>query len=249
MSYIFSHKNFLASCVVHFSLLQDHHDSYLEMSREQELYKKALIIQRVMLAHKERFVPHCHNVLFMQLYSYFKLSHSSSTYREAFVKKRRAALVLQKNWRGHRDRKDFCKVSFAGTSHVCMKQPYQCSDIMKHCFFFPCQLKQGFARLQAKVRSRQLHAEYKRRRVAAITLQTQTRGYLARKDLKCKKNAVILLQTQTRGLLARKTLKRMKSDVSLQWNGTDHLLVGLFCRVFFALYTPPVKSLEYLRFN
>uniref|UniRef100_A0A8C1L9T2 Myosin VIIBb n=1 Tax=Cyprinus carpio TaxID=7962 RepID=A0A8C1L9T2_CYPCA len=132
--------------------LRDHHDSFLELEREQELYKKALIIQRVMIAHKDR---------------------------SNFVKKRRAALVLQKNWRGHRDRR----------------------------------LKQGFARLQAKVRSRQLHTEYMRRRAAAITLQTQTRGYLARKDLKRKKDAVILLQTQTRGLLARKTLKRMKTDV------------------------------------
>uniref|UniRef100_A0A8C1XD51 Myosin VIIBb n=1 Tax=Cyprinus carpio TaxID=7962 RepID=A0A8C1XD51_CYPCA len=132
--------------------LRDHHDSFLELEREQELYKKALIIQRVMIAHKDR---------------------------SNFVKKRRAALVLQKNWRGHRDRR----------------------------------LKQGFARLQAKVRSRQLHTEYIRRRAAAITLQTQTRGYLARKDLKRKKDAVILLQTQTRGLLARKTLKRMKTDV------------------------------------
>ncbi|KTG40366.1 hypothetical protein cypCar_00007717 [Cyprinus carpio] len=76
-------------------------------------------------------------------------------------------------------------------------------------------LKQGFARLQAKVRSRQLHTEYMRRRAAAITLQTQTRGYLARKDLKHKKDAVILLQAQTRGLLARKTLKKMKTDAFL----------------------------------
>ncbi|XP_016380628.1 unconventional myosin-VIIa-like [Sinocyclocheilus rhinocerous] len=63
--------------------LRDHHDSFLELEREQELYKKALIIQRVMIAHKDR---------------------------ANFVKKRRAALVLQKNWRGHRDRRDFCKL-------------------------------------------------------------------------------------------------------------------------------------------
>ncbi|XP_016386530.1 unconventional myosin-VIIa-like [Sinocyclocheilus rhinocerous] len=63
--------------------LRDHHDSFLELEREQELYSKALIIQRVMLAHKDR---------------------------ANFVKKRRAALVLQKNWRGHRDRRDFCKL-------------------------------------------------------------------------------------------------------------------------------------------
>uniref|UniRef100_A0A8C1R394 Myosin VIIBb n=1 Tax=Cyprinus carpio TaxID=7962 RepID=A0A8C1R394_CYPCA len=158
--------------------LRDHHDSFLELEREQELYRKALIIQRVMLAHKDR---------------------------ANFVKKRRAALVLQKNWRGHRDRRDFCKVSY---------------------------LKQGFARLQAKVRSRQLHTEYMRRRAAAITLQTQTRGYLARKDLKHKKDAVILLQAQTRGLLARKTLKKMKTDVSVQWNRADFLVFSTFCRMF-----------------
>ncbi|RXN17263.1 unconventional myosin-VIIa-like protein [Labeo rohita] len=63
--------------------LRDHHDAFLELEREQELYRKALIIQRVMLAHKDR---------------------------ANFVKKRRAVLVLQKNWRGHRERKDFYKL-------------------------------------------------------------------------------------------------------------------------------------------
>ncbi|XP_073705873.1 unconventional myosin-VIIb [Garra rufa] len=63
--------------------LRDHHDSFLELEREQELYRKALIIQRVMLAHKDR---------------------------ANFIKKKKAALVLQKNWRGHRDRRDYCKL-------------------------------------------------------------------------------------------------------------------------------------------
>lgn len=126
---------------------------------------------------------------------------------------------------------------------------------MKHasyCFCFPCKLKQGFARLQAKVRSRQLHTEYMRRRAAAITLQTQTRGYLARKDLKHKKDAVILLQAQTRGLLARKTLKKMKTDVSVQWNRADFLVFSTFCRMFcfcFIYSTLPVKCLDFLCHN
>lgn len=80
-------------------------------------------------------------------------------------------------------------------------------------FWFQVQL--GFARLQSIARSRQLHLNYKKRREAALVLQTQIRGYLARKEWKRKRNAVILLQAHTRGVLARKKLTKMKRDVSL----------------------------------
>uniref|UniRef100_A0A3Q3GXY4 Unconventional myosin-VIIa-like n=1 Tax=Labrus bergylta TaxID=56723 RepID=A0A3Q3GXY4_9LABR len=73
----------------------------------------------------------------------------------------------------------------------------------------------GFARLQAQVRSRQLHYQYKRKREAAMVLQTQIRGHLARKEWKRKRDAVILLQAYTRGGLARKALKKMKRDCYL----------------------------------
>ncbi|KAI4877996.1 hypothetical protein NFI96_012181, partial [Prochilodus magdalenae] len=63
--------------------LRDYHDSFLELQREQELNRKALIIQRVMLGHKDR---------------------------KTFLKKRSAALTVQTHWRGHRDRKEFGKV-------------------------------------------------------------------------------------------------------------------------------------------
>ncbi|KAL7849295.1 hypothetical protein SRHO_G00209180 [Serrasalmus rhombeus] len=58
--------------------LRDYHDSFLELERERELNRKALIIQRVMLGHRDR---------------------------KTFLKKRSAALTVQKNWRSHRDRK------------------------------------------------------------------------------------------------------------------------------------------------
>lgn len=79
---------------------------------------------------------------------------------------------------------------------------------------FYIQVQRGFARLQAQVRSRQLHFQYKKKREAAVLLQAQARGYLARKEWKRKKDAVILLQAHTRGVLARKALKKMKRDVS-----------------------------------
>ncbi|XP_033507095.2 unconventional myosin-VIIa-like [Epinephelus lanceolatus] len=57
--------------------LRDAHDAILERLREEELSRVAVVIQRVMLGHKDR---------------------------KSFLKKRRAAVVLQKNWRAYRQR-------------------------------------------------------------------------------------------------------------------------------------------------
>ncbi|KAK3531122.1 hypothetical protein QTP70_012102 [Hemibagrus guttatus] len=138
--------------------LKDHHDSFLELERERELNRKALIIQRVMLGHKDR---------------------------KNFIRKRSAAVTVQKNWRSYRDRKEFMK------------------------------LRQGFMRLQAVVRARRGFLQYRRKRAAAVTLQNNTRSYLARKDRKRRQDAAILLQAHTRGLLARKLIKRLKDDAFL----------------------------------
>ncbi|XP_060754217.1 unconventional myosin-VIIa [Neoarius graeffei] len=135
--------------------LKDHHDSFLELQREKELNRKALIIQRVMLGHKDR---------------------------KNFIRKRSAAVTVQKNWRACRDRKKFLK------------------------------LRQGMMRLQAVVRARQGFLQYRRKRAAAVMLQNHMRCYLAKKGLKRKQNAAILLQAQIRGLLARRQFKRLKDE-------------------------------------
>ncbi|MEQ2158223.1 hypothetical protein GOODEAATRI_010052 [Goodea atripinnis] len=79
----------------------------------------------------------------------------------------------------------------------------------------PKTVQLGFARMQALARSRQLHLQYKKRREAALVLETQIRGYLARKEWKRKRDAVILLQAHTRGMLDRKKLQKMKRDMYL----------------------------------
>ncbi|XP_031662727.1 unconventional myosin-VIIa [Oncorhynchus kisutch] len=63
--------------------LKDAHDSLLEWERERELNRKALIIQRVILVHRDR---------------------------KSFVKKRRAAVVIQKHWRGYKDKNQYRKL-------------------------------------------------------------------------------------------------------------------------------------------
>uniref|UniRef100_A0A3Q3ELW0 Unconventional myosin-VIIa-like n=1 Tax=Labrus bergylta TaxID=56723 RepID=A0A3Q3ELW0_9LABR len=68
--------------------LKDTHDVFLERLREEELSRKAVVIQRVMLGHKDR---------------------------KTFLKKRRAVLVLQKNWRAYRLKEAERKVYYLTT--------------------------------------------------------------------------------------------------------------------------------------
>uniref|UniRef100_A0A4W6DJT9 Myosin VIIBa n=1 Tax=Lates calcarifer TaxID=8187 RepID=A0A4W6DJT9_LATCA len=114
------------------------------------------------------------------------------------------ALLIQKVLRGYKYRREFLRKK-AGALVI---QKYWRGHKGRKLYKV-----RGFARLQAQVRSRQLHFQYKKKREAAVLLQAQARGYLARKEWKRKKDAVILLQAHTRGVLARKALKKMKRDV------------------------------------
>ncbi|XP_061588983.1 unconventional myosin-VIIa-like [Cololabis saira] len=127
--------------------LKDAHDAVLERLREDELSRVAVVIQRVMLGHKDR---------------------------RNFLNKRRAVMVLQKNWRAFVARKEI---------------------MVKH----------RFERLVSKIHGRKLQHQYQRQQAAALTIQTQVRGYQARKDLKKKKKeAAMLLQAQAREAEARR---------------------------------------------
>ncbi|XP_035798797.2 unconventional myosin-VIIa-like isoform X2 [Amphiprion ocellaris] len=119
--------------------LKDSHDAVLERLRETELSRVAVVIQRVMMMRKDR---------------------------ESFLRKRRAAVVLQKHWRAHRAQQVQRKV------------------------------QRGFDRLTSMIRSRQLQLQYKRQRAAALTIQTQVRGYQARKEFKQKREALRLHQEE-----------------------------------------------------
>nr|XP_049602969.1 unconventional myosin-VIIa isoform X2 [Syngnathus scovelli] len=133
--------------------LKDAHDAVLERLREEELSRKALVIQRFMLGCKDR---------------------------KSFLKKRRAAVVLQKHWRVYRESKRRLKIL------------------------------QGFERLVSKTRGRKLQDQFGRQRSATLILQTRLRGYRARKTWKHKREAAVLLQAYTRGFLARRLFASMR---------------------------------------
>ncbi|XP_029309255.1 LOW QUALITY PROTEIN: unconventional myosin-VIIb-like [Cottoperca gobio] len=138
--------------------LRDAHDAVLERLREEKLNRIALVIQRVMLVHKDR---------------------------KSFLKKRKAAVVLQKHWRAYRQEKLRRKLLL------------------------------GFERLASKIRSRRLRLHFQRQQAAALTIQSQVRGYRARKVCKQKREAVILLQAHRRGILARRITQKMKEEAYL----------------------------------
>ncbi|KAL6104146.1 uncharacterized protein ACO6RY_13928 [Pungitius sinensis] len=149
--------------------LRDAHDAVLERLREQKLNKIALVIQRVMLGHKDR---------------------------KSFLKKRKAAVVLQKNWRAYRQEKIRRKI------------------------------QNGFARLVSKIRGRKLRFQYLRQREAALTIQSQVRGYRERKVWKQKREAVILLQAYSRGLLDRRRIAEKKRNDLLNPSQASLLLLA-----------------------
>lgn len=75
------------------------------------------------------------------------------------------------------------------------------------------QVRLGFERLQAQVRSRQMRYQYERMRVATLVIQKHARSFIARREYQRKREAVIVLQAHTRGMLARKAIKKKKRAV------------------------------------
>uniref|UniRef100_A0A4W4EIN7 Uncharacterized protein n=1 Tax=Electrophorus electricus TaxID=8005 RepID=A0A4W4EIN7_ELEEL len=113
------------------------------------------------------------------------------------------ALLIQKVLRGYKHRKQFLKQRSAAL----VVQKYWRGHAGRKLY------RLGFARLQATVRSRQLARTYELERKAALLLQTQIHGYLAREEWKRKRTAIILLQAHVRGMHARTAVKKMKRDV------------------------------------
>uniref|UniRef100_A0A4W4EFL6 Uncharacterized protein n=1 Tax=Electrophorus electricus TaxID=8005 RepID=A0A4W4EFL6_ELEEL len=112
------------------------------------------------------------------------------------------ALLIQKVLRGYKHRKQFLKQRSAAL----VVQKYWRGHAGRKLY------RLGFARLQATVRSRQLARTYELERKAALLLQTQIHGYLAREEWKRKRTAIILLQAHVRGMHARTAVKKMKRD-------------------------------------
>ncbi|XP_070700920.1 unconventional myosin-VIIb-like [Pempheris klunzingeri] len=146
--------------------LRDAHDAVLERLREQQLSRVAVVIQRVMMGHKDR---------------------------KSFLKKRRAAVVLQRRWRAYWEEKIRRKI------------------------------KRGFARLASKIRSRKLQLQYQRQRVAARTIQTQVRGLLARRITEKLRNDANLLrlERENQERIARELQQRLEAVAQLEQAGEE----------------------------
>ncbi|XP_023277674.1 unconventional myosin-VIIa-like [Seriola lalandi dorsalis] len=123
--------------------LKDAHDAILERLREQELSRIAVVIQRVVLGHKDR---------------------------KSFLKKRRAAVLLQKNWRAYREQK--LKRGYERLTSKIRGRKQQFAYIRQ---------REAAITIQTQVRGYQMRKRWKQKREAVILLQAHTRGVLARR--------------------------------------------------------------------
>ena len=71
----------------------------------------------------------------------------------------------------------------------------------------------GFERLQAMVRTRQLHTSYIEMRSRILEFQSFCRGFLARREYKIKTGAIMTIQAGFRMVLAKKKVQRLRQEV------------------------------------
>nr|XP_054594574.1 unconventional myosin-VIIa isoform X2 [Nothobranchius furzeri] len=77
---------------------------------------------------------------------------------------------------------------------------------------FSLQMRAGFSRLQALVRSRKLCASYHVARQRITGFQGRCRGFLVRGAFRHRLWAVITIQAYTRGMIARRLYRRLKGE-------------------------------------
>ncbi|XP_070775715.1 unconventional myosin-VIIb-like [Enoplosus armatus] len=158
--------------------LRDVHDAVLERLREQELSRIALVIQRVMMGHKDR---------------------------KSFLKKRRAAVVLQKHWRAYRQQK--------------LQRGFErlASKIRSRKLRLEYQRQRAAAlTIQSQMRGHRARKGWKQKREAVILLQAHTRGLLARRTAeKMRSDAALLrLEKENQERIALEIQQRLKEVIA-----------------------------------
>uniref|UniRef100_A0A3B3QZ85 Si:ch73-194h10.2 n=1 Tax=Paramormyrops kingsleyae TaxID=1676925 RepID=A0A3B3QZ85_9TELE len=134
--------------------LKDFHDTVLELERDKAMHEKAITIQRVLRAYK---------------------------HRKRFVKQRKAAIVLQKHWRGYNGRRLYRKLGFARL---------QATVRSRKLHLLHKQKQAASITLQKHVRGYLARKHWKCKQEAVKVLQAHTRGMLARKAIKKMKKDV-----------------------------------------------------------
>lgn len=89
------------------------------------------------------------------------------------------------------------------------------TPLIKFLFLMTFQMRVGFSRLQALVRSRKLCASYHVARRRITYFQGRCRGFLVRRAYRRRLQAVIIIQTYTRGMIARRLYRRLRGEVDV----------------------------------
>nr|XP_020479722.1 unconventional myosin-VIIb-like [Monopterus albus] len=159
--------------------LKDAHDAVLEQAREQELSRVAVVIQRVMLGYKDR---------------------------KSFLKKRRAAVVLQQHWRAFR--------AYKKLKHGCERLV---SKVRGRKLQSHYQRQRAAAlTIQTQVRGYWARKESKQKREAIVLLQACTKGLLARRAAVKRRNdaLALCLEEQNHDQIAFELQQRLEEVIA-----------------------------------
>ncbi|XP_063298509.1 unconventional myosin-VIIb [Pelobates fuscus] len=113
------------------------------------------------------------------------------------------AIIIQKTFRGFKDRKRFLLQRKSAVKIQAVWKGYYARKTYQ-------KMRHGFQRLQAVVKSRQVRQQYEKNIGMITKIQALSRGFLTRKRIKQRSKAVLVLQTYTRGMLARNQYRRLK---------------------------------------
>ncbi|KAM3842174.1 unconventional myosin-VIIa-like, partial [Diretmus argenteus] len=115
-------------------------------------------------------------------------------------------ILIQKVVRGFRERKSFLRMRRAVTLIQKVWRGYWCRRNYRI-------MQTGFLRLQAVHRSRKLYKSYQLARLRVTLTQARLRGFLIRQTVWRRLRAVLTIQTYTRGMIARRLCQRLRAEL------------------------------------
>ncbi|XP_067141199.1 abnormal spindle-like microcephaly-associated protein homolog [Centruroides vittatus] len=192
---------------------------YLSLKYSVNVIEKIRIAQILSRKQREAFIKMKKSAIMVQ--SVYRGYYQ----RKVYLRKRQAAVILQSSIRSWLVRCSFKKLHAAAISI----QKFYKSVLLMRCqreeFL---KLKKYSIFIQSRWKSKKMQKDYIEKKSAAVTIQRQYRAKLTgkkvREDYLRKKSAVLTIQSACRGFLCRKQFRQLKAIIMIQSHVRRYLI-------------------------